>query len=82
MYETVYEDMVKCNIAEKLDNEVNVNIKGEIETDKSKFSGLPTKYILHCPDLIVFVDETGCNTNQKSDPLNGNEKGIVGKKTH
>jgi hypothetical protein len=31
--------MVKCNIAEKLDNEVNVNIKGEIETNKSKFSG-------------------------------------------
>jgi hypothetical protein len=32
------------------------------------------------PDLVVFVDETGCNTNQKSDPLNGNEKRIVGRK--
>jgi hypothetical protein len=82
MYETMYEDMVKCNIAEKYDNKVNVNIKGESETNKIKLIGLPTKYILHCPDFIVFVNGTGCNTNQKLDPLNGNEKQIVGKKTH
>jgi hypothetical protein len=82
MYDTVHEGMVKCNIAEKLDNDVNVNIKGKNETNESKFSGLPTKYILHYPDLIVFVDKTGCNTNQKLDPLNGNKKCIVRKKTH
>jgi hypothetical protein len=82
MYETVYEDMVNCNIAEKIENEVYVNIRGEIEIDKEKRCGLPTRYLMKRPDLVVFVDETGCNTNQKSDPLNGNEKRIVGRKNY
>jgi hypothetical protein len=34
------------------------------------------------PILVVFVDGTGCNTNQKSDLLNGNEKRIVGRNNY
>jgi hypothetical protein len=78
MYETIYEDMVACGAAKLLDNEVLVNIKGEIVDEKSKSDGLPTKYLLQRPELVLFVDETGSNTNQKSDPLSGNEKRIVG----
>jgi hypothetical protein len=77
MYETVYEDMVNCGIAIKMDEEVLVNLKGEIIYNKQESDGLPTHYLMTNPNLIVFVDETGSNTNQKSDPLRGNEKRIV-----
>lgn len=77
MYKTVYEDMVNCGIATKIDEEVLVNLKGEIVYDKANSDGLPTQYMMINPKLIVFVDETGSNTNQKSDPLRGNEKRIV-----
>jgi hypothetical protein len=77
MYETVYEDMVKCGIAKKLERDVLVNLDGEIVTDANDSDGLPTKYIITNPDLLVFVDETGNNTNQKSDPFRGNEKTII-----
>jgi hypothetical protein len=78
MYQTVYEDMVACGAAKLLEQEVLVNIKGEIVHDKNESDGLPTRYIMERPELVLFVDETGSNTNQKSDPLRGNEKRIVG----
>jgi hypothetical protein len=77
MYETVYEDMVKCGIAIKLDKEVLVNYNGEIVYEDNESDGLPTKYIITNTYLLVFVDETGNNTNQKADPFRGNEKRIV-----
>jgi hypothetical protein len=77
MYETVYEDMVKCGIAIKLEKEVLVNCNGELVYDEKESDGLPTNYIITNPDLLVFVDETGNNTNQKSDPFRGNEKRII-----
>jgi hypothetical protein len=51
---------------------------GEIVKDKNESDGLPTNYIIKNPELIVFVDETGCNTIQKTDHKRGNEKRIVG----
>jgi hypothetical protein len=77
MYETVYEEMVECGIAEKLDEEVFVNWEGEIVQNIEDSKGLPTTYLMKKPELIVFVDETGCNTNQKTNPLNGNQKRIL-----
>lgn len=78
MYQTVYKDMVACGEAKELQKEVLVNIKGELVETKEESDGLPTKYIMHRPELVLFVDETGSNTNQKSDPFRGNEKCIVG----
>jgi hypothetical protein len=57
---------------------VLVNIKCEIVHDKKEMDGVPTRFILERPELVLLVDETGSNTNQKSDPLRGNEKRIVG----
>jgi hypothetical protein len=39
--------------------------------------GLPTKYIMTNPRNFIFVDETGCNTNQKTDGLVGGEELLV-----
>jgi hypothetical protein len=35
--------------------------------DVDKMLGRPTKYELLHPAKFLFVDETGCNTNQKDD---------------
>jgi hypothetical protein len=78
MYKTIYKDMAACGAAEKLDKEVLVNYNRKTVTGKNKGDSLPTQYLLHKPELILFVDKTGSNTNQKSDPLQGNKKRIVG----
>jgi len=55
MYENVYERMVEAGIAKKED----------IETVQE--DGLPSKYTLTLPEYLIFLDETGCNTNQVND---------------
>jgi hypothetical protein len=55
-----------------------VNIKGEIVINKSDADSLPTKYIMERPELVLFVNKTGSNTNQKCDPFKGNEINIDG----
>ena len=40
---------------------------GDITVDATKMHGRPTKYKTINPEYILFVDETGCNTNQKDD---------------
>jgi hypothetical protein len=77
MYDTVYDDMVNCGIAIKLEEQVLVDINGGIVFDKKEVDGLPTNYLMTNWSLLVFVDETGSNTNQKSDPYRGNKKQIV-----
>jgi hypothetical protein len=72
MYQTVYEDMVACGAAILLEKEVLVNIKGEIVHYKNESDGLPTRFILECPKLFLFVNDTGSNTNQNNNPLRGN----------
>jgi hypothetical protein len=70
--------MVKCGAAKKLEKDVLVNYNGLIVETKGESDGLPTRYLIHNPKLIVFVDETGSNTNQKTDAYRGNEQRIVG----
>jgi hypothetical protein len=77
MYDTVYEDMVKSGIATKLENDMLATFAGKIVNNKDDSEGLPTKYVISHPDLLVFVDETGNNTNKKSDSFRGNEKRII-----
>jgi len=59
--------MVEAGVAE----EVSEEIKYE--------TGLPSKFKLTRPEYVVFVDETGCNTNQLNDGRVGNEKFILPK---
>jgi len=67
MYENVYEEMVKAGIAEEKEEEI------EYET------GLSSKFQLTKPEFLLFVDETGCNTNQLNDGRVGGELFVVPK---
>jgi hypothetical protein len=77
MYQNVYEYMVACGVAKKLDHEVMLDKDGNITFDKNEMVGLPTKYIMKNPRNLVFVDEVGVNTNQKTDGYVGGELHIV-----
>ncbi len=65
MYDNVYEAMVEAGVAEELPGEVESGV------------GRPTKHNLLRPECVVFVDETGCNTNQKDDGHVGGELFIL-----
>jgi hypothetical protein len=67
MYENVYKTMVEAGVAEELSEEIQHE------------PGLPRKFRLTRPEFILFVDETGCNTNQLNDGRVGNEQFIVPK---
>jgi hypothetical protein len=65
MYENVYEAMVKAGIADEKEEEI------EYETS------LPSRSLLTKPEFLLFVDETGCNTNQLNDGRVGGELFVV-----
>jgi hypothetical protein len=65
MHESVYEAMVSAGVAEKEEEEINYG------------TGLPSRYRLTKPEYVLFVDETGCNTNQLNDGRVGGELFIV-----
>ena len=67
MYENVYKTMVEAGVAE------------EVSEDIQHEAGLPSKYRLTRPEYVLFVDETGCNTNQLNDGRVGNERFILPK---
>lgn len=77
MYNTVYDAMVDCGVAELLENEVMYDKDGNETNDASLMVGRPSKYRLIKPELCLFMDETGCNTNQKDDGFAGGEKFVV-----
>jgi hypothetical protein len=67
MYESVYEATVSAGVAKKEEEEINYG------------TGLPSRYRLTKPEYVLFVDETGCNTNQLNDGRVGGELFIVPK---
>ncbi len=69
MYEKVYETMVmiEAGIAEVVEEAIQCE------------AGLPTKYVLTQPEYLLFVNETGCNTNQLNDGKVGGELFIMPK---
>jgi hypothetical protein len=73
MYDGVYEAMVEAKVAVKLKEEIMYDINGEQTTDKTKMYGRPTTYHMVDPANVLFVDETGCNTNMKQDGHVGGE---------
>jgi hypothetical protein len=65
MYNNVYKMMVKAGMVEEVSEEIQ------------REAGLPSKYKLTRPEFILFVDKTGCNTNQLNDGKVGNELFIL-----
>ncbi len=41
--------------------------------DEEDAFGLPTEFVLTYPHMVVYVDKTGSNTNQKMDGHKGGE---------
>jgi len=68
MYENIYKTMVEAGVAEELTEPINYDV------------GLPSKYNLIHPEYCLYVDETGCNTNQLNDGRVGGELFILPKK--
>jgi hypothetical protein len=68
--------MVKVGVAVKIDQEIMYNQTGAITSDRSKMVGRPTMYVLTNPESVVFVDETECNKNCKSEGYPGSQKHV------
>jgi hypothetical protein len=79
MYEGVYSAMVKAGIAVETEEPVMYDKQGEETEDEEKMVGKPTKYKMKHPEYLLFVDETGCNTNQKDDKYIGGELFVLPK---
>ncbi len=69
--------MVKIGIAVQLPNEEMVTLYGTITKNKAESYGRKMKYLLTRLDYLLFVDEVGCNTSQKSDGNVGGEKFVI-----
>jgi hypothetical protein len=70
MYTEVYKDLCTAGIAYKHEEPLWRNADGEVaESDEESF-GLKGNFELIHPDMLIFVDELGCNTNQKQDREN------------
>jgi hypothetical protein len=67
MYTEVYKALCSAGLAYEHDEPVWRNAEGEIVESEAKALGLKSKFELIYPDMLIFVDELGCNTNQKQD---------------
>jgi hypothetical protein len=91
MYEAVYAAMVEAGVARYSEEEKMLDINGNEVNDKAKMAGRPTRYELIHPEMVLFVDETGANTNQTTDkrvgrqtsilPADGSSMGTIGSST-
>ena len=77
MYDCVYSQMVIAGVARQLPKKVYRDRDGVI-VDEEKAFGLASEYELLHPEMVVTVDETGANTNQKSHGHLGGELFVVG----
>jgi hypothetical protein len=74
--------MVKARIAEEIEDPTIMDIHGNtVEKDDPKQFGLPCNYSALLPEIILFADETGCNTNQKKYGHIGGTKCVVEQNT-
>jgi len=77
MYEIVYDAMAATGIAIKLDDKVMVDINMNITINQDRQFGRKTKYLLTCPEMLLFIDEVGDNASQKNDGNIGGQKFMV-----
>jgi hypothetical protein len=73
MYKGVSASMVQAGIAVELEETIMYSKNGEIANDSNQMYGRPTKYKITRPEYLLFVDETGCNTNMKDDGFAGGQ---------
>ena len=69
--------MVESKVAVKLENVVRYDAQGNITTNPDLAYGLPTNYQLIKSKNVLFVNETGKNTNQIIDCQIGGQRNIV-----
>jgi len=67
MYKRTYAAMVKSSVAILLLEKQMVMLDGRITENKEESVGRETEFILTHPEYVLFIDEVGCNTLQKSD---------------
>jgi hypothetical protein len=79
MYDHIYKRFVEAGVASKRIEPIWQDITGMIVPDESQAFGLQCEYEVKEPEWIVFVDECGANTNQKSDGQVGGSRFLVGK---
>ena len=80
MYDNIYKEMVKSGVAVLLDEEIMYDENGLETDDIEKMFGRPTRYKLTKPEMVIFVDETGCNTNQRDGKNKDGRLHVRGKK--
>ena len=66
--------MVEHGIASKCDTKVKLDKAGEIVEFSDEAFGLPTQYLMHRSDKLLFVDEVGSNTCTTKDGHVSGEK--------
>jgi hypothetical protein len=79
MYDGVYDRLAEAGFAEVLDNEVWLDIHGNIVQNEVESYRQKTKYLLRHPEKLLFVDEVSKNISQKGDGNPGGQKFMVAK---
>ena len=77
MYDEVYEAMVDAGVAKKLEEPMWVDMEGNATDEENAFGKKKATHTLTRPDMVIFVDEVGCNTSQEGDGHVGGQKKIV-----
>lgn len=78
MYNSIYAEMADAGVAVKLDTPIFTDRNGkEVPEDSPDKYGSKQEYKVVHPHLILFADETGCNTSQKKDGNVGGRKAVV-----
>ena len=67
IYNHVYEQMVAAKVAAKLEDEAMHDDDSNLTKNRREMVGRKSKFKLKHHKNILFVDETGCNTNLKQD---------------
>lgn len=77
MYDCVYRNMVKAKVAVQVENTIYHDKLGNVVENETEAFGRGTNYLVTNPENIIFVDECGSNTNQKSDGNVGGQRFVL-----
>ena len=78
MCDNIESGLIESGNAVKYETPVLMDKEGNIVNDEKLAFGLPVTINIIHPDNVFYMDETGSNTNGKSDKRNGGEKKVVG----
>jgi hypothetical protein len=77
MHDGVYDKLAEAGVVQVLENEVWLDINGNIVENEAEAYGRKTEYLLRHPEKLLFVDEVCENIPQKGDVNNGCQKFMV-----